>query len=560
MSRRLSVNPLCSVIPRLREGSKALAQNPPIVAPNRRRSPLASLAPTPYHPTMSRKTGYQSKLTSPEDAVRVIKSGDLVYIPAPPQPSVIMQALTDRRDELRNVKVCIDSHVFDPGWLQPGWGDSFYIVTEQFLGLGIDAYNDHLIDYSPLLNTTRIPSLMAKGVPRPIDVILILVSPPDANGFCSFGYAPWDKAKLASLSKVVLAQVDETQIRTHGSNYIHVDDIDMMVEHTDPLLSDEEAAQTINAAPDPNVGSLLTALLPKLSPDERTRYLPQLAVLSTKQVRAFASRMGWTDPPEIAKTVAAYVAELVPDGATLQTGIGTPSGYLPLIGAFDGKRDLGWHSELTAPGALFLIEKGIVTGARKTIHRDKAIFTCLHGATGPEIEFAHNNPAIELLPSDYVVNARTIAQHDNMFSINNALSIDLTGQINAESVFGDRQISGTGGQLDFQLGAIMSNGGRALTLLWSTALDGAVSRIVSPAGGTQRRHRAPHLRRHHSHRVRCRPTSRQINPGEGPGADQRRPPQLPPRAPKGRRTPLLSLNRLTKYGLSIPRGGVFRSP
>ena len=215
---------------------------------------------------MSRKTGYQSKLTSPEEAVQVVKSGDLVYIPAPPQPSTIMQALADRRDELRNVKVCIDSHVFDPGWLQPGWGDSFYIVTEQFLGLGIDAYNDHLIDYSPLLNTTRIPSLMAKGVPKPIDVILILVSPPDTNGFCSFGYAPWDKAKLASLSKVVLAQVDETQIRTHGSNYIHVDNIDMMVEHTDPLLSDEEAAQTINAAPDPNVGSLLTAPSPQTEP------------------------------------------------------------------------------------------------------------------------------------------------------------------------------------------------------------------------------------------------------------------------------------------------------
>ena len=96
----------------------------------------------------------------------------------------------------------------------------------------------------------------------------------------------------------------------------------------------------------------------------------------------------------------------------------------------------------------------------------------------PSSSSPHNNPAIELLSSDYVVNARTIAQHDNMVSINNALSVDLTGQINAESVFGDRQISGTGGQLDFQLGAILSNGGRALTLLWSTALDGAVSRIV----------------------------------------------------------------------------------
>ncbi len=427
---------------------------------------------------MPRNTTYQSKLTSPEEAVAVVKSGDLVYIPAPPHPQALIQALANRRAELRNVKVCIDSHVFDPGWLQPGWGDSFNVITEQFLGLGIDAYNDHHIDYSPLLNTTRIPSLMAKGGSRPIDVLLILVSPPDANGFCSFGYAPWDKAKLASLSKAVLAQVDETQIRTHGSNYIHVDDIDMIVEHTDPVLSEEVSRQTIDSASDPEVRSLLSELFPRISADERTRYLPQLAVLTPKQVRAFASRMGWTAPPEIARSVADYVAELVPDGATLQTGIGTPGGYLPMLGAFDGKQELGWHSELVAPGALSLIEKGIFTGARKTIHRDKAIFTCLHGATGPEIEFAHNNPAIELLPSDYVVSARTVARHDSMVSINNALSVDLTGQINAETIFGGRQISGTGGQLDFQLGAIMSNGGRALTLLWSTALDGAVSRIV----------------------------------------------------------------------------------
>ena len=177
------------------------------------------------------------------------------------------------------MKVCIDSHVFDPGWLQPGWGDSFNIITEQFLGLGIDAYNDHHIDYSPLLNTTRIPSLLAKGGSKPIDVLLILVSPPDTNGFCSFGYAPWDKAKLAKLSKVVLAQVEETQIRTHGSNYIHVDDIDMIVEHTDPLLSDEEATQTICSSSDHAVRSLLTALLPKMSPDERHPLPPPVSRL-----------------------------------------------------------------------------------------------------------------------------------------------------------------------------------------------------------------------------------------------------------------------------------------
>ena len=427
---------------------------------------------------MSWKEVYQSRLTSPEEAASIVKSRDLVYIPAPPHPQPLIQALADRRDELQDVKVCIDSHVFDPGWLQSDWGDSFHIVTEQFLGLGIEAYNDRLIDYSPLLNTTRIPSLVAMGEAKPIDVLLIVVSGPDENGMCSFGYAPWDKARLAQLSKKVVAQVDESQIRTHGANYIHVNDLDMIIEHTDSLLTDEQGSQVIESSPDPEVRSLLTALLPKISPEERARYLPELAPLNPKQVRSFASRMGWTEPPAAARNVADYLAELIPDGATLQTGIGTPGGYLPMLGTFDNKRDLGWHSELVAPGALSLIEKGVFTGARKTIHRDKAIFTCLHGATEAELRFAHNNPAVELLPSDYVVNARTVPQHDNMISINNALSVDLTGQINAETVFGGWQISGTGGQLDFQLGAIMSNGGRALTLLWSTALDGAVSRIV----------------------------------------------------------------------------------
>lgn len=401
-----------------------------------------------------------------------------MYIPAPPHPQPLIQALADRRDELRDVKVCIDSHVFDPGWLQSDWGESFHIVTEQFLGLGIEAYNDRLIDYSPLLNTTRIPSIVAMDEAKPIDVLLIVVSEPDQNGMCSFGYAPWDKARLAQLSKTVIAQVDESQIRTRGVNYIHASDLDMIVEHTDAFLTDEQVSRVLESSPDAEVRSLLTALLPKISPEECARYLPELALLNPKQVRSFASRMGWTEPPAEARHVADYVAELIPDGATLQTGIGTPGGYLPMLGTFDGNKDLGWHSELVAPGALSLIEKGVFTGARKTIHREKAVFTCLHGATEAELRFAHNNPAIELLPSDYVVSARTVARHDNMISINNALSVDLTGQINAETVFGGRQISGTGGQLDFQLGAIMSNGGRALTLLWSTALDGAVSRIV----------------------------------------------------------------------------------
>ena len=150
---------------------------------------------------MSWQAVYQSRLTSPEEAAGIVKSGDLVYVPAPPHPRALIQALAERRSELQDVKVCIDSHVFDPGWLQPGWGGSFHIVTEQFLGLGIEAYNDRLIDYSPLLNTTRVPSIESLGGEKPIDVLLVLVSSPDEGGFCSFGYAPWDKARLPASRK-----------------------------------------------------------------------------------------------------------------------------------------------------------------------------------------------------------------------------------------------------------------------------------------------------------------------------------------------------------------------
>ena len=151
---------------------------------------------------------------------------------------------------------------------------------------------------------------------------------------------------------------------------------------------------------------------------------------------------------------------------------------LASMGVFDDKRDLGWHSELTAPGIISLIQRGIMTGARKNYHPNKAIFAALTGAKPSEIRWAHNNPLIELYDADYVANVVTVARNDNMIAINNAVSIDFSGQINAESVMGPRQISGTGGQLDFQMGAVLSKGGRGLTLLRSTALGGAVSRIV----------------------------------------------------------------------------------
>ena len=288
----------------------------------------------------------------------------------------------------------------------------------------------------------------------------------------------WNKRSLMKVSRKVLAQVDETQIRTHGANRVPATEFDSFVEQTPRQLSDEEAMSLVESTSDLEVRAELNRLLSNMEPQERIQSLPVLARLAAPDIRRFAEARGWSEPPQEVRRIAEHVAELVADGDTIQLGMGTPSQMLVGAGAFDGRRDLGWHSEMTAPGVVDLIRRGTITGDRKSIHKGKAVFAALTGARPSELAFAHENPAIEQYDAEYVANALTVARHDNMLTLNNALSIDLTGQINAESVMGPRQVSGTGGQLDFHMGAVLSKGGRAVTLLRSTALGGAVSRIV----------------------------------------------------------------------------------
>jgi 4-hydroxybutyrate CoA-transferase len=153
--------------------------------------------------------------------------------------------------------------------------------------------------------------------------------------------------------------------------------------------------------------------------------------------------------------------------------------YLARAGAFDGKHDLGLHSEMVAPGIAALVASGVITGARKTLHPNVAIASAWSGSDSEDLKIVTNNAKFQVRDPEYVLDLRTIAQNDNFYAMNNALSVDLTGQINAESVFGSRMINGTGGQPEFQIGAALSRGGRGITLLPSTALDGAVSRIVA---------------------------------------------------------------------------------
>jgi 4-hydroxybutyrate CoA-transferase len=188
--------------------------------------------------------------------------------------------------------------------------------------------------------------------------------------------------------------------------------------------------------------------------------------------------LGLAPPPEEFKTVAGYLSELIEDGVTIQIGVGDPSSQMPRLGAFDRKHDLGLHTEMVAPGIARLVDAEVITGRRKSIHPGKAVAVAWSGSDPDDLKIIDDNPGFEIYDPEYVLKLSTIAANYRQTSINNALSIDLTGQINSESVLGARMMNGTGGQPENHIGAFLCPGGRAITLLQSTAVGGAISRIV----------------------------------------------------------------------------------
>ena len=372
---------------------------------------------------------YKKKLTTPEEAVKAVKSGDRVVIPMGREPQALGLALACRRDELKNVEVLVSTIGIDFGWYDPGWEESFTVRTRYVYprGIGREWMDRKQGDY-----VISLVGLLLKGeVERPAefrapDVVLVEISPPDEHGFCSFGASVWDKKEQALAARVVLAEVNANLIRTYGDNFIHVSQVEYFVEHT---------------------------------PSER------------------AWKFEKTEVSETVKTIAGYVSTLVKDGDTIQVGLGRASYPLVDAGAFDNKHDLGVHSEVLPPGLPRLVESGVVTGKYKTLHKGKVVATACGGARGSDMRFYNMNPVAELYASSYVINVRTIAAHENMVAINNALCIDMTGQVASES-FGSRMYGGTGGQTEFAIGAPLSKGGRSIIVLPSTAGGGKYSRIV----------------------------------------------------------------------------------
>ena len=363
---------------------------------------------------------YRKKLCTPEQAVAAIQSDDWVWLSGnAAAPFPLMEALAARAPDLHNVHL---SHVLlmgeDP-LSKPGMEKAFH-HNSLFVGPADRAsVNDGRSAYTPI-HLHMIPKAIRTGAFR-VDVAVIQCSPPDDHGFMSLGLEIMAQKAAVEVAKTVIIQVNDQMPRVLGDSFIHVSRATHVVETSRPLLE----------------------LQPKA-------------------------------PSEVEKKIGALIAEMIPDGATLQLGIGgIPDAVLSLL---EGKRDLGIHTEMISDGLMRAMEQGIITGNRKTLHPGKVVATFILG-TRALYDFVHDNPLFESHPVDHTNNPFIVAQNENLVAINSALEVDLTGQVCSDSI-GTYIYSGFGGQLDFIRGAAASKGGRPIIALPSTAKKETMSRIV----------------------------------------------------------------------------------
>jgi 4-hydroxybutyrate CoA-transferase len=420
---------------------------------------------------------YKRRLASHEEAMADVRTGDLVVIPVA-GPRTLSRALFRRCQEIGPIDLRLMAPLTDPGWLRDDHHETFRIEFELFIGdLARPTMDEGRATYLPNLFSLNFKEHNEdRPERRPIDVFLTAVTPPDEDGYVTFGAHNWNKRSYIRRARTSIVEVDPSLRPVCGDNKIYVTEIDRFVEIPPLEITRGLVEAWLRHVDDEGLKAEYLSIVDELKDLDRLIIVgPAMTRLPPAQVRRV---LGLAQPPEVARTIAGYVREIVPDGATIQIGAGEPSMYLARAGAFEGKHDLGLHTEMVAPGVAKLVECGVINGKRKTIHPEKAVAVAWSGSDSDDLKIVTNNPAFEVYDPDYVLDVRTIAQNDNFHAMNNALSIDLVGQINAESVFGSRMINGSGGQPEFQIGAALSKGGRAITLLPSTAMEGSVSRVV----------------------------------------------------------------------------------
>ncbi len=368
---------------------------------------------------MEWKEIYQSKLTTPKDAVSKIKSGNRVVTGhAAAEPQVLINEMIKNKDMYENVEIVHMVPLGEAKYAKEGM-EKHFRHNAIFVGKSTsEAISLGRADFTPCY-FYEVPSLFEEILP--VDIALIQVSVPDENGYCSFGVSVDYTKPAAQKAKVVIAEVNKQMPRTMGDSFIHISEIDYIVE------SDYK----IKELNPPKIG-------------------------------------------EVEKAIGEYCASLVEDGSTLQLGIGAiPDAVLMFL---KDKRDLGIHSEMISDGVVELVECGVINNAAKTLHPGKMVVTFLMG-TEKLYNFIDNNPMIEMYPVNYVNDPTVIMQNSKLVSINSCVEVDLMGQVSSESV-GLKQISGVGGQVDFVRGANMCKDGKSIIAMPSTAAKGKISKIV----------------------------------------------------------------------------------
>jgi acyl-CoA hydrolase len=367
---------------------------------------------------------YSKRRVSARDALSQIRSGSRVFLgPGCGEPQHLLEELVRQGAEDRRLNDVEIVHMLTVGSARHAEKryDQHFRHNSLFVGPGVrSAVAQGLADYTPIF-LSEIPGLFRSGR-MPLDVALIQVTPPDNFGFCSLGVSVEAVKAAIEAADLVIAQVNPQMPRTLGDSFVHIEDLDLIVEHEEALLE-----------------------------------------------------VSVPESDEVALKVARHITRLIENGSTIQAGIGKIPNAV-LYGLQD-KKDLGVHTEMFSDGLIDLIESGVVNNTRKTFHPGKILATFCIG-TRRLYDYVDNNPMFEFHPVDYNSSPINVAKNEKMVSINTALQVDVTGQVCADSL-GYKIYSGIGGQADFVRGSALAPQGKSIIALPSTASGGALSRIVS---------------------------------------------------------------------------------
>ena len=359
------------------------------------------------------------KIVSPEEVVKLVKSGDRVFFQgAAMTPNELIDALCERHQELKDIGVVSIHTEGDAKYTQAPYNETFHL-NSCFVGGNVrKSVNTPQADYVPVF-LSEIHRLFYDGY-LPIDVVFVQVSPPDKHGYCSLGVSVDVALPAVRSGKTIVAQINPSVPRTHGTGIVHIDEIALACEVNRPIHE---------------------------------------------------------HPPtpiyEIEEKIGRNVAELIEDGATLQMGIGTiPDAVLSNLG---NHKNLGIHTEMFSDGVLSLLEKGVINGKEKAVKRGK-IVSCFAVGSRKLYDFIDDNPICDFRDAAYTNDTARIRRNPKVTAINSAIEIDLTGQVCADTI-GSYQFSGVGGQMDFIRGAALSKGGKPIFALASATKKG-LSKIV----------------------------------------------------------------------------------